>query len=235
MRIVIATFIATLSLFGTIAGAAMPDPKTDDEKTLYALGLAISRNLAQFNLTKSEFEMVQSGMQDGILKNKPKVDIQTYGPKIQQLQQTRVAAAADREKQAGKAYLEKAATEKGATKTASGLVYVPVKVGEGASPKAADTVKVHYQGTLTNGTIFDSSIQRGTPASFPLNQVIKCWTEGLQLMKVGGKAKLVCPSEIAYGDRGAPPTIPPGATLTFEVELLEIAKPAAAPEASPNK
>jgi len=114
-------------------------------------------------------------------------------------------------------------------------VYVPVKVGEGASPKATDTVKVHYQGALTNGTVFDSSIQRGTPASFPLNQVVKCWTEGLQLMKVGGKAKLVCPSEIAYGDRGAPPTIPPGATLTFEVELLEIAKPATAPGASPNK
>jgi len=103
-------------------------------------------------------------------------------------------------------------------------LYSSLKPATGASPKATDTVKVHYQGTLTNGTIFDSSVQRGEPATFPLNQVIPCWTEGLQLMKVGGKGKLVCPSDIAYGDRGRPPKIPPGATLTFEVELLDIVK-----------
>src|SRR5262249_13958762 len=94
--------------------------------------------------------------------------------------------------------------------------------GSGASPAATDTVKVHYEGTLENGTVFDSSKKRGTPATFALNQVIPCWTEGVQKMKVGGQAKLTCPSAIAYGDRGAPPTIPGGATLTFDVELLGI-------------
>ena len=99
-----------------------------------------------------------------------------------------------------------------------------IKEGSGPKPAATDKVKVHYQGTLTDGTVFDSSIKRGEPATFPLNGVIKCWTEGLQEVKVGGKARLVCPANIAYGDRGSPPTIKPGATLVFDVELLEIVK-----------
>ncbi|MGH7341114.1 MAG: FKBP-type peptidyl-prolyl cis-trans isomerase, partial [Candidatus Rokuibacteriota bacterium] len=136
----------------------------------------------------------------------------------------RLSAVAAAEKKASQGFLEKAATEKGATKTASGLVVSTIKPGTGASPKATDKVKVHYQGTLTDGTVFDSSIQRNQPATFPLNGVIKCWTEGVQLMKVGGKSKLVCPSSIAYGDRGSPPNIRPGAPLVFEVELLEIVK-----------
>ena len=107
--------------------------------------------------------------------------------------------------------LEKVAGEFGAKKTESG-----------ATPKVSDMVKVRYTGTLIDGTVFDSSVKRGEPATFGLNQVIKCWTEGVQLMKVGSKGKLVCPSNIAYGDKGAPPTIKPGATLVFEIELLEI-------------
>ena len=120
-----------------------------------------------------------------------------------------------------KAYLDKAAAEPGAQKTASGLVYRVVTAGSGASPKATDTVKVHYRGTLTSGKQFDSSYG-GPPAEFPLNRVIPCWTEGVQLMKVGGKSTLVCPSTIAYGESGAPPDIPGGATLIFEIELLGI-------------
>ncbi len=119
-------------------------------------------------------------------------------------------------------YLDKAAAETGAIRTASGLVYHELRPGYGASPKATDTVKVHYRGTLIDGTEFDSSYKRGEPAQFGLNQVIACWTEGLQKMKVGGKSKLVCPSSIAYGDRGSPPLIQGGATLVFEVELLGI-------------
>jgi FKBP-type peptidyl-prolyl cis-trans isomerase FkpA len=110
------------------------------------------------------------------------------------------------------------------TKTASGLEYTELVAGKGASPQATDTVKVHYRGTLMDGKEFDSSYARGQPAEFPLNRVIPCWTEGLQKMKVGGKAKLVCPPSIAYGERGHPPVIPPSATLNFEVELLEIKK-----------
>ena len=117
-----------------------------------------------------------------------------------------------------------AAKEKGATVTPSGLVYRSLRDGNGASPTAADVVKVHYRGTLANGTEFDSSYKRNEPAQFPLGGVIPCWTEGVQRMKVGGKAQLVCPPGIAYGARGAGGVIPPNATLKFEVELLEIAK-----------
>jgi FKBP-type peptidyl-prolyl cis-trans isomerase FkpA len=120
-----------------------------------------------------------------------------------------------------KAFLDTAAAEPGAQRTASGLVYRVITAGTGASPKATDTVKVHYRGTLTNGKEFDSSYCHA-PAEFPLNMVIPCWTEGVQMMKVGGKSRLVCPASIAYGERGAPPDIPGGATLVFEIELLGI-------------
>jgi FKBP-type peptidyl-prolyl cis-trans isomerase FkpA len=119
-------------------------------------------------------------------------------------------------------YLDKAAKEPGALKTDSGMVYRELRAGSGPSPKATDTVKVNYRGTLTDGTEFDSSYKRNEPISFPLNRVIPCWTEGLQRMKVGGKSQLVCPSAIAYGEAGSPPLIPGGATLIFEVELLGI-------------
>jgi FKBP-type peptidyl-prolyl cis-trans isomerase FkpA len=109
-------------------------------------------------------------------------------------------------------------------KTLSGIVITTLKDGSGDSPKATDTVKVHYRGTLTDGKEFDSSYKRGQPASFPLNRVIPCWTEGVQTMKTGGKVKLACPSNLAYGSRGVPGTIPPDAPLIFEVELLEIVK-----------
>ncbi len=120
------------------------------------------------------------------------------------------------------AYLDKAAAEPGAVKTASGLIYTELRPGTGALPKASDTVKVNYRGTLTDGTEFDSSYKRNEPTEFPLDHVIPCWTEGVQRMKVGGKARLVCPSSLAYGDRGAPPSIPGGSTLIFEIELLSV-------------
>ena len=206
------------------AGAAGPDLTSEEQKTLYALGLVISQNLASFNLNPSDLESVLAGVSDGVLKKDLKVDVQAYAAKISQLQAARAGAAAATEKKAGQAFLERAAAEKGATRTASGLIITTLKPGTGASPKATDKVKVHYQGTLADGTVFDSSVQRGEPVVLPLNSVIKCWTEGVQLMKVGGKSKLVCPSDIAYGDQGRPPVIKPGATLVFEVELLEIAK-----------
>ena len=222
----IATIVIMITLMGGVsagtAGAA--DPSTDDQKTMYALGMIISQSLAPFALSESELDFVRAGMTDGVLKKTPKVDLPTYGPKVNQVQQARAAAQAETEKKAGAAYIEKATKEAGAKKTESGAIVTTIKEGKGEQPKATDTVKVHYHGTLIDGTVFDSSVKRGEPATFPLNQVIKCWTEGVQLMKVGGKSKLVCPSAIAYGDRGSPPTIKPGATLVFEVELLEIVK-----------
>jgi len=152
---------------------------------------------------------------------KPAVDISTYGPQIDTFAAARASRVAAREKTASAGYLVKAAAEPGAVKTDSGLIYKEIKAGTGASPTATDTVKVNYRGTLTNGTEFDSSYSRNEPAEFPLNGVIRCWTEGVQKMKVGGKSQLVCPSDLAYGDQGRP-SIPGGATLVFEIELLSI-------------
>ena len=213
-------------LLGVVAvvSAAPPELTTDEQKTLYALGLAISQSLNNFSLSEAELELVKAGITDGVLQREPKVNLQESMPMVQTLQRTRMAAIMETEKKAGEAFLAKAAAEKGATKTDSGLVMTTLKSGTGASPTPEDTVKVHYHGTLTDGTVFDSSVQRGEPATFRLNGVIKCWTEGVQRMKVGGKSRLVCPSQIAYGERGAPPRIKPGAALVFEVELLDIVK-----------
>ncbi|HEY8516493.1 MAG TPA: FKBP-type peptidyl-prolyl cis-trans isomerase [Candidatus Binatia bacterium] len=234
MRKLISAGAAALLAVFTVGAAGAQTLATDDQKTLYALGIALSRNLASFNLTPDELKIVEAGLQDGVTGQEPKVDMNTYGPKIQSFAQARATATAQKEKDASKGFLENAAKEKGAQKLPSGVIYTETKAGTGESPKATDRVKVHYHGTLTDGTVFDSSVERGEPVTFPLNGVIPCWTEGVQKMKVGGKAKLICPSDTAYGDRGAPPKIKPGATLVFDVELLDIeaAPPPAAGGAS---
>ena len=212
---------------------------TDDEKTVYALGLVVSQNLAAFDLTPSEVEIVKRAISDATA-GKPEIALQDWGPKIQPFMNARAPAAAEKrrlrevaeaekQKGPGAAYLTMAAAVPGAVKTDSGLVYRELKAGTGGSPKVTDTVKVHYRGTLIDGTEFDSSYKRNEPTQFPLNGVIKCWTEGVQRMKVGGKSNLACPSDIAYGNAGHPPAIPPGATLVFEIELLDIVQPKVAP------
>ena len=206
------------------ARAAAADLANDEQKTLYAIGVALSQSLHDFSLNEAELEIVKAGLSDGALKRPHKVDMQIYGPKIEQMGKARGATVAEKEKKAGAAFLAKAAAEPGVKKTASGAILKTVKEGSGPSPSAADKVRVHYHGTLVDGTVFDSSVKRGQPVTFPLGNVIKCWTEGLQQMKVGGKSRLICPASIAYGDRGSPPVIRPGATLIFDVELLEIVK-----------
>jgi FKBP-type peptidyl-prolyl cis-trans isomerase FkpA len=193
---------------------------TDEEKTIYSLGLSIYRSLGQFDLSPAELDLVKRAISDAAA-NKPEVDLNTWGPKIQGLATARQARVAEREKATAKAYIDKAAAEPGAVKTDSGLIYHELTAGTGDSPKDTDTVKVNYRGTFINGTEFDSSYSRNEPAEFPLNGVIKCWTEGVQRMKVGGKSRLVCPSDLAYGDGGRP-GIPGGSTLVFEIELLSI-------------
>src|SRR6267143_390587 len=211
--------LATVLILATAVNAAADGPKleTEEQKTLYALGLTINRSLSPFNLSPSELELVEAGLADGGLHKTPQVDLEIYGPKIQQIQETRAAAVAAAEKKSSQVFADQAAREPGATKTASGLIMIPITPGNGASPKATDTVTVKYEGRLTDGTVFDSSMQRGESATVPLNGVIKCWAEALQLVKVGGKSRLVCPAELAYGDQGWPPLIKPGATLVYEV------------------
>ena len=205
------------------SGAAL---ETEDQKTLYAVGLAVARSLYAYELTEDELAYVQAGLNDGVL-GRPQIDLQAYGQQVQELGRSRAEAATAAEETESEAFMKSAAAEDGAVQTESGMVITTIKEGTGESPTRIDNVKVHYHGMLRDGTVFDSSVDRGTPASFPLDRVIPCWTEGLQRMKVGGKSKLVCPPEVAYGDQGAPPTIKPGATLVFEVELLEIEKPPA--------
>jgi FKBP-type peptidyl-prolyl cis-trans isomerase FkpA len=193
---------------------------TDDQKTIYALGLSIYNSIAQFDLSPAELEIVKRAMTDAAAK-KPAEDISVWGPKIQALVQARSARVSERQKAESEAYVAKAAAEPGAVKTPSGMIYREITPGTGTPPTASDNVKVNYKGTLMDGSVFDSSYARNEPAEFPLNHVIPCWTEGLQMMKPGGKAQLVCPANLAYGEQGRP-GIPPGATLTFEVELLGV-------------
>jgi FKBP-type peptidyl-prolyl cis-trans isomerase len=194
---------------------------TDDDKTLYAIGLALGQQVKDFKLTPTEAGLVSQGFSDSVLGKEPKAALEEYGPRIQGLLQGRMQAVADEEKKASDDWVTEQAALPGAQRSASGVVVIPITEGTGANPTADSTVKVHYHGTLRDGTVFDSSVQRGEPISFPLSGVISCWTEGVQKIKVGGKAKLICPSDTAYGDQGSG-SIPGGAALAFEVELLAI-------------
>ncbi|WP_428101129.1 FKBP-type peptidyl-prolyl cis-trans isomerase [Candidatus Rariloculus sp.] len=215
------TFAAALALGLGASGATAQTLDTEENRTLYALGIILGNNLQQLSLTAPELTLVEAGLRDAVLGSEPRVDMAVYGAQIQTLSNAREAAAAAAEKAAALAFLDEMSQESGAERTASGLVYIAMTAGTGASPTATDTVNVHYHGTLRDGTVFDSSVDRGEPISFSLSGVIPCWTEGVQMMQVGAKSKLVCPSNTAYGDRGQG-AIPGGAALVFEVELLAI-------------
>jgi FKBP-type peptidyl-prolyl cis-trans isomerase FkpA len=225
----------------TPAATSATAPATEEDKTLYALGVLISRNLESFQLSSAEFKTVQAGLADGF-NHRASIDPDTYNTKVQALQRTRVATIQQHQKETGQAYLDKAAALPGATKTATGLVFISVSEGKGMTPAATDRVLVNYEGKLVDGTVFDSSAKHGDkPVALSVSGVIPCWTEALELMKVGGKARVVCPSSLAYGDRGAMPTIMPGSTLEFNVELVDIlpkqpaaAMPAPGAPAGPN-
>jgi FKBP-type peptidyl-prolyl cis-trans isomerase FkpA len=197
---------------------------TDEQKTIYALGLIVQRSLRSFDFDAAELELVKRAITDAS-NGRPALPLDEWGPKVQPLAQARGQRVTAKEKAASAAYLATAAAAAGAVRTETGIVFTDLTEGTGASPTPADTVKVHYRGTLRDGTEFDSSYARNEPIEFALGRVIPCWTQGLQRMKVGGKARLVCPSDLAYGD-GGNQDIPGGAALVFEVELLAITSPA---------
>jgi FKBP-type peptidyl-prolyl cis-trans isomerase FkpA len=208
-----------------------PMPYDDDKMPLYALGTNLAMQVGgQGNfktlLEDDELEIVLEAFCEnlrGTNTQDPRAILTTYGPQLNKMLQERTEGIVERVKKDGAEFIDNFmdCTEE-AVKTESGLVYYSMKEGEGNKPTLSNTVEVHYHGTLTDGTVFDSSVERGQTISFPLGGVIKGWQEGLALMKEGGKATLVIPSELAYGDGGSGDTIPPGATLKFEVELFKV-------------
>ncbi|SJZ89254.1 FKBP-type peptidyl-prolyl cis-trans isomerase FkpA [Trichlorobacter thiogenes] len=216
-------FVLLILLGATPVLAAGP-PETEAQKTFYAIGQTVSRQLAVFGLSPEEFQYVLLGLTDAQSGKKAAIDASAYTLKVQELARDRRKALGARLAPLGDQTLSKAAKEPGAVKTASGMVYQSLKEGTGASPLESDTVRVHYRGTLVDGKEFDSSYKRGKPLDLKLSGVIKCWTEGVQKMKVGGKAKLICPPALAYAESGAGEAIPPQSTLLFDIELLEIVK-----------
>ena len=192
------------------------------DKISYAIGLSMGQNLMSSGVKKMEYADLAKGIEDVLEGNKPQISYQeaqqVLGKFFQELEE-KVAGEA---KKAGEEFLAVNAKREGVKVTASGLQYEILEATLGQKPKATDTVKVHYEGTLIDGTVFDSSYRRGEPISFGLNQVIKGWTEGLQLMSIGSKYKLYIPYELGYGAQGAGQSIPPYAALIFTVELLGI-------------
>ncbi|MBF0205563.1 MAG: FKBP-type peptidyl-prolyl cis-trans isomerase [Oligoflexia bacterium] len=207
---------------GGSGGSTAAQFKTDDERALYSMGIMFGGRLADLKLNEQELEFLVQGIRDAAQGKKPEVDIKQFQSKVRDLFSDRLKKNSEVNKKEGIEFLDKFVKSEGATKTPSGLAYKIITEGTGKVPAPTDVVEVHYKGTLINGTVFDSSYERNEKVSFPLNRVIKGWTEGLQLLKEGGKAKLVIPSDLAYGDHGAPPKIPGGATLLFEVELFKI-------------
>lgn len=206
-----------------------PDGLSEDEAALYFMGYMMGSNVRQFDLKEGEIAALKNGFLASVVPGAPEPEMQKVAPKIEKFVKSRNAAMVLKNKKEGEAYAEKMAAE-GFEKTPDGYLFKSLTEGTGAQPTLTDRVKVHYTGTLIDGKKFDSSYDRpgadgkAEPATFPLMGVIKCWTQGLQKMKVGGKARLICPPELAYGDRPRP-RIPGGSTLVFDVELVDIATP----------
>ena len=229
-RLLAICLLSGLTAVGT-AAAADPELKTADDKAVYALGafLAARGSLNALALTPNELAILQMGISDQATEKPLKVDLEKSMSDIQTFATKRMPAAADAraiiEKKKGKAYLETVAAKPAVKKKGSGFYMETVAEGQGTSPVPADTVKVNYKGTLVDGKVFDESAKSGGPSTFRVGQVVRCWQEALEFMKPGGKAKVYCPPELAYGDVWHGMDIPPGSTLVFELELLEIVKP----------
>lgn len=192
------------------------------EKISYALGLSMGQNLMSSGVESLNYQDLAAGIEDVLTKQQPKISYQEAQQVLNQFFQELEAKVAGAAKAEGEKFLAENAKREGVKVTASGLQYEILEPSLGQKPKATDTVRVHYEGTLIDGTVFDSSYRRGESITFPLNGVIAGWTEGLQLMSIGSKYKFFIPYNLAYGERGAGQSIPPYAALIFTVELLGI-------------
>ncbi len=223
--LLLAALLATpLSAQPAAAPAGDQTPKTLKDQASYSIGFNIGKNLKGNELDVNP-AVIARGLIDAMTGNKPALtdeQIQKALEEFQKIVEQQTAQRAGKAAQEGEAFLAENAKKEGVVVLPSGLQYKVLKKGDGPSPKATDTVRTHYHGTFINGKVFDSSVERGEPAEFPVNGVIKGWTEALQLMKVGDKWQLFVPSKLAYGKRGSPGGIAPDTTLIFEVELLEI-------------
>jgi FKBP-type peptidyl-prolyl cis-trans isomerase FklB len=224
MKPSIFTFVVLSLAVPLFAEDKAPPLNDAKDKASYSIGINIGQNLKRQGVELNPDAMI-AGLKDGLGGKKSALtddQIKEAMTTLEKDMEQKQEVAAQKNVAQGEKFLADNKTKPATTTTASGLQYKVEKEGNGAQPKPSDTVTVNYRGTLVDGTEFDSSYKRNEPAQFPLNQVIPCWTEGVQKMKVGGKAELVCPASIAYGDSGSPPTIPGGATLIFEVELMRI-------------
>ncbi len=213
------------------APSAAGKPESVEDRACYVIGYNLGRTLKQ-NDVKANMELIMRGLREGLAGDKGMLTdaemqstMQAFQQQVVTAQQAKAKVLGDKNKTEGEAFLAKNKARPGVKTTASGLQYEVEKEGTGASPKPTDTVTVNYKGTLMDGTVFDSSYDRGQPATFVLNQVIPGWTEGVQLMKPGAKYKFYIPSSLGYGEQGAGGVIGPNAPLIFEVELLSVSKP----------
>lgn len=219
MRILLLTVV--LSLAGQFTLQAQEE-KTNMDSLSYSLGVLVAQNLKSQGFEGLETSSMAAAIQDVLTNNDLKIDVQQANANVQAYMQAKQAAQFAENKEAGEAFLKENALRDNVVTTESGLQYEVLKPGSGAKPSATSNVTVHYHGTLIDGTVFDSSVNRGTPASFGLNQVIKGWTEGLQLMSTGAKYKFFIPYQLGYGEQAAGQAIKPYSTLIFEVELIKI-------------
>jgi len=213
--------VALLLCLAATAGTVSAQGMSEEDEVFYFLGIASARNLDRFELSSEEVEMVKRGFADALAGEAKEVDPQALSMKAQEIMQERMGEAAAEEKKLAAAFLAEEAKKPGARTTDSGIVITTIEEGSGASPTREDTVVAHYHGTLRDGTVFDSSVDRGQPFRTQLSRVVPCWQEAISTMKEGGKARIVCPADLAYGDAGSPPKIKGGAALAFEVELIE--------------
>ena len=221
LRLLLFTLCVAVPVAASGGGAETGELATKEEKIVYVIGLSLAQTVQEFELSETELQILLDGLSDGVLGHEPKVSPSMWARRIDTLRTQRVGVARERTRAASDEFLSRAQRAPGATRKPSGLIYTELEPGTGPQPVGSDQVRVHYHGTRADGSVFDSTRDR-SPATFGLDVVIPCWTEGLQLMRVGGQSELVCPSEIAYGEQGIKGSIKPGAVLSFQVELLEI-------------